>query len=66
MSVAGRKVDNWAAVKDNRVALVFKAASAALATINNGAIPSPVSHGDAAKMDDYAAKVAERYAKFGK
>lgn len=66
MSVAGRKVDNWASVKDNRVALVFKAASAALATINNGAIPSPVSHGDAAKMDDYAAKVAERYAKFGK
>ena len=66
MSVAGRKVDNWASVKDSRVALVFKAASAALATINNSAIPSPVSHGDAAKMDDYAAKVAERYAKFGK
>jgi hypothetical protein len=66
MSVAGRKVDNWASVKDSRVALVFKAASAALATINNNAIPSPVSHGDAAKMDDYAAKVAERYAKFGK
>lgn len=66
MSVAGRKVDNWAAVKDSRVALVFKAASAALATINNSAIPSPVSHGDAAQMDDYAAKVAERYAKFGK
>ena len=66
MSVAGRKVDNWASVKDSRVALVFKAASAALATINNGAIPSPVSHGDAAQMDDYAAKVAERYAKFGK
>lgn len=66
MSVAGRKVDNWANVKDSRVALVFKAASAALATINNSAIPSPVSHGDAAKMDDYAAKVAERYAKFGK
>ena len=66
MSVAGRKVDNWASVKDSRVALVFKAASAALATINNSVIPSPVSHGDAAKMDDYAAKVAERYAKFGK
>jgi hypothetical protein len=66
MSVAGRKVDNWAAVKDSRVALVFKAASAALATINNSTIPSPVSHGDAAQMDDYAAKVAERYAKFGK
>lgn len=66
MSVAGRKVDNWASVKDSRVALVFKAASAALATINNGAIPSPVSHGDAAKMDDYAARVAERYANFGK
>lgn len=66
MSVAGRKVDNWAAVKDNRVALVFKAASAALASINDARIPSPVAHGDAATMDDYAAKVAERYAKFGK
>lgn len=66
MSVAGRKVDNWAAVKDNRVALVFKAASAALATINNNAIPASVMHGDAAGMDDYAAKVAERYANFGK
>lgn len=66
MSVAGRKVDNWANVKDNRVALVFKAASAALATINDARIPAPVAHGDAATMDDYAAKVAERYAKFGK
>ena len=66
MSVAGRKVDNWAAVKDNRVALVFKAASAALASINDARIPAPVAHGDAATMDDYAAKVAERYAKFGK
>lgn len=66
MSVAGRKVDNWASVKDNRVALVFKAASAALATINDARIPSPVSHGDAAQMDDYAAKVAERYANYGK
>lgn len=66
MSVAGRKIDNWAAVKDNRVALVFKAASAALATINNNAIPASVAHGDAATMDDYAAKVAERYANFGK
>ena len=66
MSVAGRKVDNWAEVKDGRVALVFKAASAALATINDSRIPAPVAHGDAAKMDDYAAKVAERYAAFGK
>ena len=66
MSVAGKHVDNWAAVKDNRVALVFKAASAALATINDARIPAPVAHGDAATMDDYAAKVAERYAKFGK
>lgn len=66
MSVAGRKVDNWAAVKDNHVALVFKAASAALATINDARIPASVAHGDAAQMDDYAAKVAERYANFGK
>jgi len=66
MSVAGRKVDNWAAVKDNRVALVFKAASAALASINDARIPAPVAHGDAATMDDYAAKVAERYANYGK
>ena len=66
MSVAGRKVDNWATVKDGRVALVFKAASAALASINDARIPAPVAHGDAATMDDYAAKVAERYANFGK
>lgn len=66
MSVAGRKVDNWANVKDGRVALVFKAASAALASINDARIPAPVAHGDAATMDDYAAKVAERYANFGK
>lgn len=66
MSVAGRKVDNWANVKDNRVALVFKAASAALATINDARIPASVAHGDAATMDDYAAKVAERYANYGK
>lgn len=66
MSVAGRKVDNWAAVKDNRVALVFKAASAALASINDARIPASVAHGDAATMDDYAAKVAERYANYGK
>ena len=66
MSVAGKHVDNWAAVKDGRVALVFKAASAALASINDARIPAPVAHGDAATMDDYAAKVAERYANFGK
>ena len=66
MSVAGRKVDNWANVKDGRVALVFKAASAALASINDARIPAPVAHGDAATMDDYAAKVAERYANYGK
>ena len=66
MSVAGRKVDNWSTVKDGRVALVFKAASAALASINDARIPAPVAHGDAATMDDYAAKVAERYANFGK
>ena len=66
MSVAGRKVDNWANVKDGRVALVFKAASAALASINDARIPAPVAHGDAATMDDYAARVAERYANFGK
>lgn len=66
MSVAGRKVDNWASVKDSRVALVFKAASAALASINDARIPAPVAHGDAATMDDYAAKVAERYANYGK
>lgn len=66
MSVAGKHVDNWAAVKDNRVALVFKAASAALASINDARIPAPVAHGDVATMDDYAAKVAERYANYGK
>jgi hypothetical protein len=66
MSVAGRKVDNWSTVKDGRVALVFKAASAALASINDARIPAPVAHGDAATMDDYAARVAERYANFGK
>ena len=66
MSVAGKHVDNWSTVKDGRVALVFKAASAALATINDARIPAPVAHGDAATMDDYAAKVAERYANYGK
>ena len=66
MSVAGKHVDNWSTVKDGRVALVFKAASAALATINDARIPAPVAHGDAATMDDYAARVAERYANFGK
>ena len=66
MSVAGKHVDNWSTVKDNRVALVFKAASAALASINDARIPAPVAHGDAATMDDYAAKVAERYANYGK
>ena len=66
MSVAGKHVDNWANVKDGRVALIFKASSAALASINDARIPAPVAHGDAATMDDYAARVAERYANFGK
>lgn len=66
MSVAGRKVDSWSNVKDNRVALIFKASAAALASINNAKVPSPVSHGDVASMDDYASKIAERYANFGK
>ena len=66
MSVAGKHVDSWSDVKDGRVALIFKASAAALASINNAKVPSPVSHGDAASMDDYAARVAERYANFGK
>lgn len=66
MSIAGRRIGSWASVKDHKVALIFKAASAALATINNSRIPAPVAHGDAASNMDYAAKVAERYASFGK
>lgn len=66
MSVAGRHVDSWADVKDNRVALIFKAAAAALASINDSRVPSPVVHGDVAHMDDYASKIAERYAQYAK
>lgn len=61
------KVDSWAEVKDSRVAMAFKTASAALATINDAKIPAPVTHGDSVVTDkDYAAKVRDRYVAFAK
>lgn len=67
MSVAGKKVDSWYSEKDARVARVFKAASAALACVNDARIPVPVSHADSATSNtDYTKKVMDRYAEFAK
>lgn len=67
MSVAGKKVDSWYGEKDARVARVFKAASAALACVNDARIPAPVAHADSAASNaDYTKKVMDRYAEFAK